>query len=102
MVGNYQKIVVKHHTTPRRDSEWEKWDVSFLCTTVSWHLLSHLSPCLNVIFEVLNFYSFLDSYYAKLKKMEEEKQKELAEKYRDRVIFICKFSCIGKIEEFTV
>ena len=29
--------------------------------------------------------NLLDSYYAKLKKMEEEREKELAMKYRDRV-----------------
>ena len=35
--------------------------------------------------ENLEFYRiFLHSYYAKLKRLEEERQKELAEKYRDR------------------
>ena len=36
--------------------------------------------------ECLNFHNFLlIRYYAKLKKMEEEREQELASKYRDRV-----------------
>ncbi len=38
--------------------------------------------CINLIILIL-FPN--NSYYAKLKKMEEEREKELAEKYRDRV-----------------
>ena len=44
-------------------------------------LSEEIHYCLNLCFNIL----LLSRYYAKLKKMEEEREQELASKYRDRV-----------------